>query len=104
MDHRRRILDKEIRQSIYQLLAHLLDRLWQDPLQMRVLSFAPDYGIPQRRTRLLIMCVRQDVFKKYGFPEEPEASFKNAHRSIEWAIGDLIDVTDNSIPNQFRIS
>ena len=62
--------------------------------------FAPDYGIPQRRTRLLIMCVRQDVFKKYGFPEEPEASFKNAHRSIEWAIGDLIDVTDNSIPNQ----
>ena len=62
--------------------------------------FAPDSGIPQRRTRLLIMCVRQDVFKKYGFPEEPEASFKNAHRSIEWAIGDLIDVTDNSIPNQ----
>lgn len=63
--------------------------------------FAPDYGIPQRRTRLIIMCVRKDIFDKYGFPEEPEARFKGKHRSIEWAIGDLVDVTDNSvIPNQ----
>lgn len=63
--------------------------------------FAPDYGIPQRRTRLIIMCVRKDIFDKYGFPEEPEARFKDRHRSIEWAIGDLVNVTDNSvIPNQ----
>lgn len=63
--------------------------------------FAPNYGIPQRRTRLIIMCVRKDIFDKYGFPEEPEARFKDRHRSIEWAIGDLVDVTDNSvIPNQ----
>ena len=63
--------------------------------------FAPNYGIPQRRTRLIIMCVRKDIFDKYGFPEEPEARFKDKHRSIEWAIGDLVDVTDNSvIPNQ----
>lgn len=63
--------------------------------------FAPDYGVPQRRTRLMIMCVRKDLFEKYGFPEEPEARFKDKHRSIEWAIGDLIDITDNSIiPNQ----
>ena len=63
--------------------------------------FAPDYGIPQRRMRLIIMCVRKDIFDKYGFPEEPEARFKDRHRSIEWAIGDLVDVTDNSvIPNQ----
>ena len=44
--------------------------------------FAPDYGIPQRRTRLIIMCVRRDIFDKYGFPEEPEARFKDRHRSI----------------------
>lgn len=63
--------------------------------------FAPDYGIPQRRMRLIIMCVRKDIFDKYGFPEEPEARFKDRHRSIEWAIGDLVNVTDNSvIPNQ----
>ena len=63
--------------------------------------FAPNYGIPQRRTRLIIMCVRKDIFDKYGVPEEPEARFKDRHRSIEWAIGDLVDVTDNSvIPNQ----
>lgn len=63
--------------------------------------FAPDYGVPQRRTRLMIMCIRNDIFRKYGFPEEPEARFKDKYRSIEWAIGDLISVTDNSIvPNQ----
>lgn len=63
--------------------------------------FAPDYGVPQRRTRLMIMCVRNDIFKEHGFPEEPEARFKDKYRSIEWAIGDLISVTDNSIvPNQ----
>lgn len=62
--------------------------------------FAPDYGVPQRRTRLIIMCVRNDLFSMYGFPEEPDAHFKNQHRSIEWAIGDLIGITDNSVPNQ----
>lgn len=62
--------------------------------------FAPDYGVPQRRTRLIIMCVRNDLFEKYGFPKEPEPYFKDKHRSIEWAIGDLVHIEDNSIPNQ----
>ncbi len=62
--------------------------------------FAPDYGIPQRRTRLIIMCVRNDIYEQHGFPEEPKPLFKDKHRSIEWAIGDLVDVTDNTIPNQ----
>jgi DNA (cytosine-5)-methyltransferase 1 len=62
--------------------------------------FAPDYGIPQRRARLFFICVRNDVFEKYGFPVKPEAEFINNHRSIEWAIGDLINITDDSIPNQ----
>ncbi|MCD8070159.1 MAG: DNA cytosine methyltransferase [Akkermansiaceae bacterium] len=62
--------------------------------------FAPDYGISQRRTRLIIICVRQDIYEKYGFPVEPEAHFKNNHRSIEWAIGDLVAIIDNTIPNQ----
>lgn len=62
--------------------------------------FAPDYGVPQRRTRLIIMCVREDIFIRYGFPTEPEPKFKDHYRSIEWAIGDLVGVTDNSVPNQ----
>ena len=63
--------------------------------------FAPDFGVPQRRTRLIIMCVRNDIFDIYGFPNEPEAHFKDNHRSIEWAIGDLVNITDNSVvPNQ----
>jgi DNA (cytosine-5)-methyltransferase 1 len=62
--------------------------------------FAPDYGIPQRRTRLFFICVRNDIKELHGFPEKPKAEFEDKHRSIEWAIGDLIKVTDNSIPNQ----
>ncbi|MDR1630489.1 MAG: DNA cytosine methyltransferase [Oscillospiraceae bacterium] len=62
--------------------------------------FAPDYGIPQRRTRLFFICVRNDIYERYGFPNEPEADFAEKHRSIEWAIGDLEQVTDDSVPNQ----
>lgn len=63
-------------------------------------AFAPDYGIPQRRTRLFFICIRKDVYIKHGFPKQPKAEFINKHRSIEWAIGDLVEVTDDSIPNQ----
>lgn len=59
--------------------------------------YAPDYGIPQRRTRLFFICVRNDI---KGFPSKPEAGFIHAYRSIEWAIGDLVDVIDESVPNQ----
>lgn len=62
--------------------------------------FAPDYGIPQRRTRLFIVCVRNDVYEKHGFPTKPNPLFEGKHRGIEWAIGDLINVTDESVPNQ----
>lgn len=62
--------------------------------------FAPEYGVPQRRTRLIIMCVRNDIYNKYGFPKAPEPSFHDDYRSIEWAIGDLVDIKDSSVPNQ----
>lgn len=59
--------------------------------------FAPDYGIPQRRNRLFFICVRDDID---GFPQMPEPIYKDNYRSIEWAIGDLIHITDESVPNQ----
>lgn len=62
--------------------------------------FAPDYGVPQRRTRLFFICVRGDIHEQYGFPEKPEPKFKGKHRSVEWAIGDLVNITDESVPNQ----
>lgn len=63
--------------------------------------FAPEYGIPQRRTRLFIICVRNDIFDKYGFPETLSPSFDaDNYRSIEWAIGDLVEIEDDSVPNQ----
>ena len=62
--------------------------------------FAPDYGVPQRRTRLFFICVKSDIHKKFGFPSKPMPQFHNKHRSIEWAIGDLMNITNGSVPNQ----
>lgn len=62
--------------------------------------FAPDYGVPQMRKRLFIICVRNDVFKKHGFPQKPIGKFVNNYRSIEWAIGDLMGESGGRVPNQ----
>ncbi len=60
--------------------------------------FAPDYGIPQRRTRLFIIAVRDDLA---GFPAAPPP-IHNVHiyRTAKWAIEDLEKVVDESVPNQ----
>ena len=60
--------------------------------------YAPDYGVPQTRSRLIIVAVRKDLV---GFPIKPEPAFtKGNYRSAKWAIEDLEKVTDNSVPNQ----
>jgi len=60
--------------------------------------YAPDYGVPQRRTRLFIVAVRDDL---EGFPEKPLALFKeNEYRTTKWAIKDLERVIDESVFNQ----
>ncbi|QNB10797.1 DNA cytosine methyltransferase [Paraburkholderia tropica] len=59
--------------------------------------FAPDYGVPQARDRVVLVFVRSDIKQ---VPEAPRRSFADNHRSIEWAIGDLIEVADESVPNQ----
>lgn len=67
--------------------------------------FAPDYGIPQTRRRLILVAVRQDLSKKYGMPCQPAATFaKEDYRTTRWAIGDLESITDNTVPNQAQYS
>lgn len=67
--------------------------------------FAPDYGVPQRRTRLFIVAVREDL---QGFPVMPKRTHAKEHyRTTRWAIEDLEEITDDSISNQsqyFRAS
>jgi len=59
--------------------------------------YAPDYGVPQRRTRLFIVGVRDDL---EGFPVIPVPRYTQKHRTIKWAINDLSSIDDESIPNQ----
>jgi DNA (cytosine-5)-methyltransferase 1 len=59
--------------------------------------YAPDYGVPQTRTRIFIVCVRDDIA---GFPVKPEPVFAGSHRSIKWAIDDLKALDPESVPNQ----
>jgi DNA (cytosine-5)-methyltransferase 1 len=58
--------------------------------------YAPDYGVPQNRTRIIIVCVREDVA---GFPECPVPQYAGNHRGTRWAIGDLETVDGESVPN-----
>ncbi|OPY15645.1 MAG: Modification methylase BspRI [Syntrophus sp. PtaB.Bin001] len=58
---------------------------------------APDYGVPQNRTRLFFIGVREDI---EGMPERPMPTHNGCHRSIEWAIQDLETISDESVPNQ----
>ena len=60
--------------------------------------YAPDFGIPQRRSRLFFVCVRDDI---PGVPTQPEAEYQaDEYRSIDWAIADLAQVSDETVPNQ----
>lgn len=58
---------------------------------------ARDYGIPQNRSRLFFVGVRDDL---PGFPRPPEPTHTENPRSIDWAIEDLVAIVDESVPNQ----
>lgn len=57
---------------------------------------ATDYGVPQRRERLFIVGVRSDM---EGFPRVPDRITGNVSPTIDWAIGDLVDVDGSAVPN-----
>lgn len=59
-----------------------------------------DYGVPQSRARLFFIGVRNDLFALLGIPSLPPATHFMNYRTIEWAIQDLVDIIDDSIPNQ----
>ncbi len=66
--------------------------------------YAPDYGVPQARSRLFLVGVRADL---PGCPEPPAPNHLWQNRSIDWAINDLENIEDDSIANQsqyFRAS
>lgn len=67
--------------------------------------YAPDYGVPQKRSRLFIIARRDDL---HGFPELPPPTHRpEDYPTSQWALADLESITDEAIPNQsqyFRAS
>ena len=61
--------------------------------------YAPDFGVPQTRTRLFLVGVREDL---QGFPAQPKRNFMNAHRTIKWCIDDLAKTDGASMPNHHQ--
>jgi len=62
--------------------------------------YLPDYGLPQNRTRLFIVGVRNDIHKAFGSPLAPEPAHFTEHRTIDWAIDDLMNISDETVCNQ----
>lgn len=61
---------------------------------------APDYGLPQSRRRLFLVGVRDDLDVHVDMP----GPTTNTHVPIDAAIGDLVNVQDERIPNQSQYS
>lgn len=60
--------------------------------------YGPEFGVPQNRTRIFIVCVRDDI---KSFPKEPQPTHIDNYRSIKWAIDDLKKIDcEELIPNQ----
>lgn len=57
----------------------------------------PDYGLPASRKRIFIVCVRKDLA---GFPKQPQPTHAFKHLSIDEALRDLENVTDEAVANQ----
>jgi len=60
--------------------------------------FAPAYGVPQRRRRIFLVGVRNDLTGAPEIPTETHAS--GFYPSIDWAIRDLESMTGDDMPNQ----
>ena len=59
--------------------------------------YAPDYGVPQSRKRLIFVGVRNDI---EGFPVKPLPTHYNAPVTISQALHDLENITDETVTNQ----
>ncbi|HEX5706611.1 MAG TPA: DNA cytosine methyltransferase [Pyrinomonadaceae bacterium] len=59
--------------------------------------YGPDYGLPQSRRRLFLVGTRNDIKSR---PLCPAPTHRRRYVSIDEAIGDLMPIADESVPNQ----
>lgn len=59
---------------------------------------AKNYGVPQDRERVIIVGVREDINKKYEFPEP---THKTKYVTLREAIGDLVNNIDEYMEGSF---
>ena len=59
--------------------------------------YAPDYGVPQSRKRLIFVGVRNDIS---GYPARPKPTHASRPMSISEALHDLEGIEDEAVANQ----
>ncbi|MDB3930130.1 DNA cytosine methyltransferase, partial [Paracoccaceae bacterium] len=57
----------------------------------------PDFGLPQSRKRIFIIGIRNDLS---GFPQKPIGEFATNNIPIDYALADLVNINDETVPNQ----
>ena len=61
------------------------------------LLMAADFGVPQKRERVIIIGTRKDILPKFEFPSNPQ----NKWISLQEAIGDLEGIEEGKVPNHY---
>jgi DNA (cytosine-5)-methyltransferase 1 len=87
------------RSGIAEATRHALEQIKEDGRQVyqvqdRILH-GTDFGVPQTRRRYFLVATRG----KFDFDQMIE-EFKTSERSLEWAIGDLLDAPEDGVYNK----
>ena len=68
-------------------------------VQWRLLN-AADYGVPQKRQRVIIVGVRHDLHQRYVFPEPTHAAEANLYQQRWVSVAEAFDgIPDPDVPN-----
>lgn len=65
------------------------------------LLYAPEYGVPQTRERVIIVGTRKDVLPRFEDSDYPKPTHKGKYVSVGEALSDLENIAEGLVPNHY---